>query len=48
MGPIVGGWGLSQGLPLVGVFGIFCAPLLITALAANFVSPYRAVEDGGR
>ena len=48
MGPILGGWGLSQGLPLVGVFGIFCAPLLITALAANFVSPYRAVEDGGR
>jgi AAHS family 4-hydroxybenzoate transporter-like MFS transporter len=42
MGPIVGGWGLAQGFPLVGVFAMFCAPLLTTAIAANFVKPYQA------
>ena len=44
LGPIIGGFGLGQGLPLVGVFAIFCAPLLTTALAANFVKPYAARE----
>ena len=44
MGPIIGGWGLGQGLPLVGVFAMFCAPLLTTAISANFVKPYAASD----
>jgi MFS transporter, AAHS family, 4-hydroxybenzoate transporter len=34
-GPLVGGWALSQNWPLVAVFGIFCIPLCIAALAAS-------------
>lgn len=33
-GPLLGGWALAQSWPLVGVFGIFCVPLLIAAFAA--------------
>lgn len=33
-GPLVGGLALDLHLPLVAVFGIFCAPLLLAALAA--------------
>jgi MFS transporter, AAHS family, 4-hydroxybenzoate transporter len=33
-GPLVGGWALSQNLPLITVFGIFCVPLVIAAMAA--------------
>jgi MFS family permease len=36
-GPLIGGWALAQHLPLVAVFGIFCAPLAIAALAAQSV-----------
>ena len=34
LGPLVGGWAIGQGLPLVAVFGIFCVPLIIAATAA--------------
>ncbi len=34
-GPLVGGWALAEHLPLITVFGIFCVPLLIAALAAK-------------
>lgn len=44
-GPLLGGWCLGLGLPLVSVFAIFCLPLLITAIAVNRVTPYRG---GGR
>ncbi len=37
-GPLVGGWALAQQLPLVLVFGIFCVPLFIAALAARAVT----------
>jgi AAHS family 4-hydroxybenzoate transporter-like MFS transporter len=37
-GPLVGGWALSQHLPLVLVFGIFCIPLTIAALSARGIS----------
>jgi len=33
-GPLVGGWGMNAGLPLVVVFGIFCVPMLATGCAA--------------
>lgn len=36
-GPLVGGLALAQNLPLVAVFGIFCVPLAIAALAARSV-----------
>lgn len=36
-GPMIGGWALSQHLPLVAVFGMFCAPLLLAALLARLV-----------
>ena len=36
-GPMVGGLALAQNLPLVAVFGIFCVPLAIAALAARSV-----------
>lgn len=39
LGPLVGGWALGAGLPLVGVFAIFCVPLLAGALAASLVRP---------
>jgi MFS family permease len=42
-GPLVGGWALAQHLPLVVVFGIFCVPLAIAALAARSVR--FALED---
>ena len=34
-GPLIGGWGLAMKLPLVGVFGLFCLPLAIAAIAAS-------------
>ncbi len=34
LGPMLGGWAMGAGLPLVMVFGIFCVPLVTTALAA--------------
>ena len=34
MGPMVGGWAMGAGLPLVGVFCIFCVPMAITGLCA--------------
>ena len=34
-GPLIGGWALAAHLPLVGVFGIFCVPLLVAALAVR-------------
>jgi MFS transporter, AAHS family, 4-hydroxybenzoate transporter len=34
LGPVVGGWSLGAGLPLIAVFGIFCLPLLLTGAAA--------------
>lgn len=36
-GPLVGGLAMGAGWPLVGVFGIFCVPLLLTAAAARAV-----------
>ncbi len=39
-GPLIGGWALSQKLPLVAVFGIFCVPLLIAAAAASRVPSF--------
>jgi hypothetical protein len=33
-GPLLGGWALGQNLPLVAVFGIFCVPLFVAAIAA--------------
>ena len=33
-GPMVGGWAMGAGLPLVVVFGIFCVPMAITGLCA--------------
>jgi MFS transporter, AAHS family, 4-hydroxybenzoate transporter len=37
-GPLIGGWALSQHLPLVAVFGIFCIPLTIAAVSARGIS----------
>jgi MFS transporter, AAHS family, 4-hydroxybenzoate transporter len=37
-GPLIGGWALSQHLPLVAVFGIFCIPLTIAAVSARRIS----------
>jgi MFS transporter, AAHS family, 4-hydroxybenzoate transporter len=37
LGPVVGGWSLGAGLPLIAVFGIFCLPLLATAAAATAI-----------
>lgn len=34
IGPLVGGWALGAGLPLVMVFAIFCVPMLITGVCA--------------
>lgn len=34
LGPLIGGWALGAGLPLVAVFGIFCLPMLATGFAA--------------
>ena len=34
LGPMIGGWAISAGLPLVAVFGIFCAPMLVNGFAA--------------
>ena len=45
MGPVIGGMALGQGLPLVAVFGIFCAPMLVDAFMANQVHPYREREQ---
>ncbi|NBC36546.1 MFS transporter [Novosphingobium sp. FSY-8] len=38
-GPLLGGWALGMHWPLVAVFGLFCAPLLIAAMAAALVRP---------
>jgi MFS family permease len=43
LGPLIGGWALSAGLPLVMVFGIFCVPMLATGFAARAV---RLHSDG--
>jgi MFS transporter, AAHS family, 4-hydroxybenzoate transporter len=37
-GPLIGGWALSQNLPLVVVFGIFCVPLTIAAISARSIA----------
>jgi len=37
VGPLIAGTALQLGLPLVGVFGIFCLPLIVAALAAMSV-----------
>ena len=37
LGPLIGGWALSAGLPLVMVFAIFCVPMLATGFAAMAV-----------
>ena len=37
LGPLIGGWALSAGLPLVMVFGIFCVPMLATGFAVMAV-----------
>ena len=34
LGPLIGGWAMGAGLPLVWVFGIFCVPMLATGAAA--------------
>lgn len=36
-GPLMGGWALDAHLPLVGVFGLFCLPLVVASLAARQV-----------
>jgi len=38
-GPMVGGWAMGAGLPLVAVFAIFCAPMLAAGLAALAIRP---------
>lgn len=37
IGPLLGGWAIGTGMPLVGVFGIFCVPILAAGLAACMV-----------
>lgn len=37
LGPLIGGWAIGAGLPLVVVFGIFCVPMLATGIAAMAV-----------
>lgn len=37
-GPLLGGWALGQHWPLVGIFALFCGPLLIAAASAVGVS----------
>ena len=37
LGPMVGGWAMGAGLPLVGVFGIFCVPMAITGFCAMMI-----------
>jgi MFS transporter, AAHS family, 4-hydroxybenzoate transporter len=37
-GPLIGGWALSQNLPLVAVFGIFCVPLTVAAISARSIA----------
>lgn len=39
LGPMIGGWAIGEGLPLVAVFGIFCAPLVVNGVAALAVRP---------
>lgn len=34
LGPMIGGWAIGLGLPLVAIFGMFCLPMLITGLCA--------------
>jgi len=34
IGPLLGGWAMGTGMPLVMVFGIFCVPILAAGLAA--------------
>lgn len=34
VGPMVGGWAMGAGLPLVAVFAIFCVPMLLTGACA--------------
>lgn len=34
LGPLIGGWALGAGLPLVAVFGIFCLPMMAAGSAA--------------
>ena len=43
LGPLIGGWALSAGLPLVMVFGIFCLPMLATGFAAMAVRLHNGV-----
>ena len=37
MGPLLGGWAMGAGLPLVTVFAIFCVPMLVTGVCASLV-----------
>lgn len=37
VGPLLGGWAMGTGMPLVGVFGIFCVPILAAGLAACMI-----------
>lgn len=37
MGPLLGGWAMGAGLPLVMVFAIFCVPMLATGVCAMMV-----------
>ena len=37
LGPLVGGFAIGEGLPLVAVFGIFCVPMLVTGVAALWI-----------
>jgi MFS family permease len=41
LGPLIGGWALGAGLPLVWVFGIFCVPMLATGAAAMAINLER-------
>ena len=41
LGPMVGGWAMGAGLPLVGVFGIFCVPMAVTGLCAMAIGRNR-------
>ncbi len=41
-GPLLGGWALSRDWPLVAVFGLFCAPLTLAAIAAWNIRMHKA------
>ncbi len=47
-GPLMGGWALGHRWPLVGVFGIFCVPLIVAATCARAVRFTADVPAGLR